>query len=113
MVHGGASAAVGFVGRDREMVELIGGLDNAKAGRGRLFLLGGDPGIGKSRLADETAAQAQMLGFRALGTVLGGRGRAGVLALGPVAAGLCPRRRSRGASIPARKWRPLRRANPA
>ena len=37
MVHGGASAAVGFVGRDREMAELIVGLDEAKAGRGGFF----------------------------------------------------------------------------
>ena len=64
MVYGGASTALGFVGRDREMAELIAGLDDAKAGRGRLFLLGGDPGIGKSRLADETSVQAQMRGFR-------------------------------------------------
>jgi hypothetical protein len=74
MVHGGASAAVGFVGRDREMAELIVGLDEAKAGRGRLFLLGGDTGIGKSRLADDTAAQAQLRGF---GVGWGGAGRRG------------------------------------
>lgn len=42
-----------FVGRSRELGELLAGLDDATGGRGRLFLLGGEPGIGKSRLADE------------------------------------------------------------
>lgn len=66
MVDGVASTAAvsGLVGRDRELAELLGGLDQAAAGQGRLFLLGGDPGIGKTRLADETAGQAQQRGFR-------------------------------------------------
>src|SRR5262249_25608706 len=42
-----------FVGRQRELDELLVGLDDAVSGRGRLFLLVGEPGIGKSRLADE------------------------------------------------------------
>ena len=46
------SASV-FVGRDREMTELRAGLDDARSGRGRLFLLTGEPGIGKTRVADE------------------------------------------------------------
>src|SRR5829696_1241455 len=33
----------GFVGRERELAELIGGLEDAFAGRGRLFLLVGEP----------------------------------------------------------------------
>jgi len=41
-----------FVERERELAELVGGIDDAVAGRGRLFLLGGEPGIGKSRLAE-------------------------------------------------------------
>ena len=51
-----------FVGRERELAELVGGLDDAFAGRGRLFLLGGEPGIGKSRLgrgADRTRQRAR------------------------------------------------------
>ncbi len=55
-----------FVGRERELAELTGGLDDAFAGRGRLFLLAGEPGIGKSRLAEELAARALVRGARVL-----------------------------------------------
>jgi DNA-binding SARP family transcriptional activator/class 3 adenylate cyclase/tetratricopeptide (TPR) repeat protein len=55
-----------FVGRERELGELVGGLDDAFAGRGRLFLLGGEPGIGKSRLAEELITHATRRGARAL-----------------------------------------------
>ncbi|HLM37637.1 MAG TPA: BTAD domain-containing putative transcriptional regulator, partial [Gaiellaceae bacterium] len=51
-----------FVGRERELAELVGGLDDAFAGRGRLFLLVGEPGIGKSRLAEELIVQARVRG---------------------------------------------------
>ena len=52
----------GFVGRRPELEELLAGLDDASAGRGRLFLLSGEPGIGKSRLADELLARAAARG---------------------------------------------------
>lgn len=55
-----------FVGRERELGELIAGLHNAMEGRGRLFLVGGEPGIGKSRLADELARRAKDQGVRVL-----------------------------------------------
>ena len=55
-----------FVGRDAELSALVGGLDDAFAGRGRLFLLGGEPGIGKSRLAEELVARAGGRGARVL-----------------------------------------------
>ena len=55
-----------FVGRERELAELAGGLDDAFARRGRLFLLAGEPGIGKSRLADELIAHAHARGARVL-----------------------------------------------
>lgn len=48
-----------FVGRERELAELEGGLDDACAGRGRVFLLAGEPGVGKSRLGDELLAEAR------------------------------------------------------
>jgi DNA-binding SARP family transcriptional activator len=55
-----------FVGRERELAELSEGLDDAFVGRGRLFLLAGEPGIGKSRLAEELIAQARARGARVL-----------------------------------------------
>ncbi|HET6771318.1 MAG TPA: AAA family ATPase [Actinomycetota bacterium] len=55
-----------MVGRTGELEELISGLDSALAGRGCLFLLSGEPGIGKSRLADEFAAIAAHRGARVL-----------------------------------------------
>lgn len=51
-----------FVGRDRELHELHDGLADAFAGRGGLFLLVGDPGIGKTRLAHEFCAHAEASG---------------------------------------------------
>lgn len=48
-----------FVGRERELAELVGALEDSLAGRGRLVLLAGEPGIGKSRLADELMGQAR------------------------------------------------------
>jgi eukaryotic-like serine/threonine-protein kinase len=55
-----------FVGRDRELAELLRGLDDAIGGQGRLFLLVGEPGIGKSRLAEELTQIARARGARVL-----------------------------------------------
>ena len=55
-----------FVGRGSELAELIAGLEDAFAGRGRLFLLVGEPGIGKSRLAEEVMRRARVRGARVL-----------------------------------------------
>jgi tetratricopeptide (TPR) repeat protein len=41
---------------------LLHGLREARAGSGTLFLIAGEPGIGKSRLSDEVADQARELG---------------------------------------------------
>ena len=49
-----------FVGREAELNELLAGLEAAVAGRGRLFLVSGEPGIGKSRLADELIARGRL-----------------------------------------------------
>jgi DNA-binding SARP family transcriptional activator/tetratricopeptide (TPR) repeat protein len=51
-----------LVGREAELDELEAGLGDAFAGRGRLFLLFGEPGIGKSRLAEEVASRARARG---------------------------------------------------
>jgi DNA-binding SARP family transcriptional activator/tetratricopeptide (TPR) repeat protein len=59
--HGNA-----FVGRERELAQLVGGLGDAFASSGRLFLLVGEPGIGKSRLAEELIAYAKTRGARVL-----------------------------------------------
>jgi DNA-binding winged helix-turn-helix (wHTH) protein/predicted ATPase len=48
-----------MVGRARELASLVGGLDDATARRGRLFLVCGEPGVGKTRLADEVAMVAE------------------------------------------------------
>jgi DNA-binding SARP family transcriptional activator len=55
-----------FVGRDAQLEELRAGLDAAIGGRGRLVLVSGEPGAGKSRLADEFAREAYARGARVL-----------------------------------------------
>jgi tetratricopeptide (TPR) repeat protein len=55
-----------FVGREDELAELLAGLEDAIAGRGRLFLVAGEPGIGKSRLADELVRRGRGRGVRVL-----------------------------------------------
>jgi tetratricopeptide (TPR) repeat protein len=47
-----------FVGRDAELAVIQGLIDDAIRGRGRLLLLEGEPGIGKTRLAEEAALLA-------------------------------------------------------
>jgi DNA-binding SARP family transcriptional activator len=55
-----------FVGRELELEQLRRGLDSALSGHGRVFLLAGEPGIGKSRLADELTARARTRGMHVL-----------------------------------------------
>src|SRR3984893_1604735 len=55
-----------FIGRNIEMAELRVGLADAAAGLGRLFLISGQPGIGKTRTARELAATAEASGMRVL-----------------------------------------------
>jgi class 3 adenylate cyclase len=55
-----------FVGRERELDELRGGLDDALSGRGRLVLLQGEPGIGKTRMTEELSTWAKLRGAQAL-----------------------------------------------
>jgi tetratricopeptide (TPR) repeat protein len=56
----------GFVGRERELEELRAGLGEALSGRGQLLLLAGEPGIGKTALADELAGTARGAGAAVL-----------------------------------------------
>jgi predicted ATPase len=52
-----------IVGRAEELRELDAGLDAATRGSGRLFAITGEPGIGKTRLADEATLRAKEKGF--------------------------------------------------
>jgi DNA-binding SARP family transcriptional activator len=62
----GRLVAGAFIGREAELALLDDALADALAGRGRLLLLSGEAGIGKSRLTDEAAARAKGLGVRVL-----------------------------------------------
>ena len=55
-----------FIGRQPEMASLITALDDVLSGRGRLVMLVGEPGIGKTRMAQELGAQAAGLGAKVL-----------------------------------------------
>ena len=55
-----------FVGREQELAELRTALDLVAARRGSVFLITGEPGIGKTRLMQEVAAVALDQGWRVL-----------------------------------------------
>jgi AAA ATPase domain len=55
-----------FVGRDRELADLVAGLEDAIGGRVRLLLIAGEPGIGKTWLAEHLAEYAAKRGARVL-----------------------------------------------
>ena len=55
-----------FVGRDHEIERLRAGFEEAIAGRGRLLMLVGEPGIGKTRTAQELITYARLRGARVL-----------------------------------------------
>ena len=55
-----------FVGRVSELERLRDALDDARSGRGRVVMLVGEPGIGKTRLAEELEHHAKEQGARVL-----------------------------------------------
>ena len=55
-----------FVGRQQELAQLGKALDSARQGRGRVVLLAGSGGMGKTRLAQQLAAQAEAQGVPVL-----------------------------------------------
>jgi len=56
-----------FVGRDEEVNQLEASLTSVSAsGKGKAWLIGGESGMGKSRLAEEIRIRAQVMGFRVL-----------------------------------------------
>jgi tetratricopeptide (TPR) repeat protein len=66
LARSASPGAAGFVGREDELALLSAGLERARDGRGSLLLIGGEPGIGKSRIAGEFSAWAATTGARVL-----------------------------------------------
>ena len=65
-VSGTLVTSEGFVGRRRELTELQATLEDALSGRGRLVMLAGEPGIGKTRTARELTYRAEERGAQVL-----------------------------------------------
>ena len=59
-----AAAADELVGRDDQLAALEGILAGARDGRGRVVLVAGEPGIGKTRLAEEAARRGAAAGMQ-------------------------------------------------
>ncbi|MCP4996612.1 MAG: tetratricopeptide repeat protein, partial [Gammaproteobacteria bacterium] len=55
--------AATFVGREAEMAQLTEVLTQVEAGQGAIWLIGGESGVGKSRLVDELRIQAMVKGI--------------------------------------------------
>ncbi|MGH9035751.1 MAG: ATP-binding protein [Acidimicrobiia bacterium] len=62
----GIPARMPFVGRDAELRRLAHRLAEAAAGRGGVMLVAGEPGMGKTRLAEELTAEAKRDGAEVL-----------------------------------------------
>jgi DNA-binding CsgD family transcriptional regulator len=60
------AAPVDLIERTRELEELVGALTAARAGAGRLVVISGEAGVGKSRLLDAAADQARARGMGVL-----------------------------------------------
>ena len=55
-----------FVGRERELAELVSACESGADSDAHLFLIYGEPGIGKTRLADELASRVKAGGLQVL-----------------------------------------------
>ncbi|MEM7532237.1 MAG: protein kinase [Chloroflexota bacterium] len=55
--------AATFVGREKEQAHLLTALKQAQSGTGSAWLIGGESGVGKTRLMDELQTQALVAGF--------------------------------------------------
>jgi class 3 adenylate cyclase len=102
-----------FVGRAAEADALRRKLDAARAGNGGLAMLVGEPGIGKTRTAEEFCHRPSGGRARAGGSLLRRRVGAAVLAVRRGAAPVRARSAGRGAAGSARRRRGGARANRA
>jgi predicted ATPase len=55
-----------FVGCERELAELVSACESGAVDGTHLFLISGEPGIGKTRLADEVALRAKARGMQVI-----------------------------------------------
>ena len=55
-----------FIGRQEELVKMTNALDDAQSGQGRIVMLAGGSGIGKTRIAHELVTQADAKGIKTL-----------------------------------------------
>src|SRR4051794_23080559 len=62
----GARPRHALVGRNTELAQALAALPEAERGQGHFLLLAGEPGVGKTRLAQEVALRAHARGFRVL-----------------------------------------------
>ena len=62
----GAAGSAPFVGREAEIGTLLAALADAASGQGRILLIGGEPGVGKTRLVDEFSGRAEAEGVLVL-----------------------------------------------
>lgn len=66
LVNRGVGESPIFVGRSSEIARLTSALDDALENRGRLVMLAGEPGIGKTRITQHLASQAEAQGAAVL-----------------------------------------------
>src|SRR5580704_14491085 len=66
MGAGNVPSTNAFVGRERELAELVAACESGADSDTHLFLIYGEPGIGKTRLADELASRVKAGGVEVL-----------------------------------------------
>ena len=66
MVMGVSVVSPVFIGRHEEMTALAGALRRAQGGEPAVALVGGEAGVGKTRLVHELAGVSSTAGFRVL-----------------------------------------------